>query len=431
MKHRSDKLWTRARGTVQITTDKGGNRMSANGFRAAGFSWRLYCGRQVLEQSLKDAVIRAGARRAFVICSPSITRRTDSVRRIAAALGDLHAGVFDAVENDATYASVKAAKEAAVAAGADLLIAVGGGSVIMAARGVAIFMAEPDDPFRIMTQYPEGRPAYSPRLAAPKPPIINVPTTPNSAMNRAGTALKNPDLDHRMEYFDPKTRPHSIFLDEEALLATPPHLIRSTAATVFAGSVAAKSQLDSNPLVEGDDDQAFRLSWRACTRLPDEPTNPSLLIDLAVAAFLRNRAEDDGMSRLLRGRTFSGSYAVSTALHIRYPRIGQGESTSVIHSTRIRLSETVDAPSAQRVAEALEVWRPGMDGREAALAVADRLDAVYERLGMPTRVRQLDIPREDFPKIAADTVKNFNANAGARSPEAQIADALQLLEAAY
>ncbi|WP_395707923.1 iron-containing alcohol dehydrogenase [Reyranella sp.] len=405
--------------------------MSANGFKAAGFPWRLYCGREVLEENLRDAVSRAGAKRAFVICSPSITRRTDTVARIAAALGDLHAGVFDAVENDATYASVRAGTEAAVAAGADLLIAVGGGSVIMAARGVAIFVAEPGDPFQIMTQYPEGRPAYSPRLMAAKPPIINVPTTPNSAMNRAGTALKNPDLDHRMEYFDPKTRPHSIFLDEQALLATPPHLIRSTAATVFAGSVAAKGQLDSNPLVEGDDDQAFRLAYRACRRLPDEPHNAALLIDLGIAAFLRNRAEDDGMSRLLRGRTFAGNYAISTAIHIRYPRIGQGESTSAIHAARIRLSDTVDPPAAEKVARALEVWRDGMAARDAALAVADRLDGLYTRLGMPTRVRQLDIPREDFPKLAAETVKNFNANAGVRSRDAQIADALRLLDAAY
>lgn len=405
--------------------------MSANGFKAAGFPWRLYCGRQVLEQGLKEAVARAGARRAFVICSPSITRKTDTVARIAATLGDLYAGAFDAVENDATYTSVRAGTDAAVAAGADLLMAVGGGSVIMAARGVAIFMAETGDPFQLMTQYPEGRAAYSPRLMANKPPIINVPTTPNSAMNRAGTALKNPDLDHRMEYFDPKTRPHSIFLDEQALLATPPHLIRSTAATVFAGSVAAKAQLDSNPLVEGDDDQAFRLAYRACQRLPDEPDNATLLIDLGVAAFLRNRAEDDGMSRLLRGRTFSGNYAISTAIHIRYPRIGQGESTSAIHSSRIRTSDTVDAPAAEKIARALDAWRDGMDGRAAALAVADRLDALYTKLGMPTRVRQLEIPREDFPKIAADTVKNFNANAGARSPDAQVADALRLLDAAY
>jgi alcohol dehydrogenase class IV len=405
--------------------------MSANGFRAAGFPWRLYCGRQVLEHSLKDAVIRAGAKRAFVVCSPSITRRTDSVGRIAAALGDLHAGVFDAIQNDSTYASVCAAKEAAAAADADLLIAVGGGSVIMAARGVAIFMAEPGDPFQIMTQYPEGAPAYSPRLEAAKPPIINVPTTPNSAMNRSGTALKNPDLDHRMEYFDPKTRPHSIFLDEEALLATPPHLIRSTATTVFAGLVAAKGQLDANPLVAGDDDQAFRLAYCAYPRLADEPGNASLHIDLSIAAFLRNRAEDDGMSRLLRGGAFSGSYAVSTALHIRYPRVGQGESTSAIHAARIRLSDTVDPRAARRVAEALEVWRDGMEGREVALAVADKIETLYMRLGMPTRLRQLDIPREDLSKIAADTVKNFNANSGVRSQEAQIAEALRLLEAAY
>jgi alcohol dehydrogenase class IV len=250
-------------------------------------------------------------------------------------------------------------------------------------------------------------------------------------MNRAGTALKNPDLDHRMEYFDPKTRPHSIFLDEEALLATPPHLIRSTATTVFAGLVAAKGQLDANPLVAGDDDQAFRLAYCAYPRLADEPGNASLHIDLSIAAFLRNRAEDDGMSRLLRGGAFSGSYAVSTALHIRYPRVGQGESTSAIHAARIRLSDTVDPRAARRVAEALEVWRDGMEGREVALAVADKIETLYTRLGMPTRLRQLDIPREDLSKIAADTVKNFNANSGVRSQEAQIAEALRLLEAAY
>ena len=64
--------------------------------------------------------------------------------------------------------------------------------------------------------------------------------TPTNAMNRAGTGLKNPDLDHRMEYFDPKTRPHSIFLDEGVLLSSPPDVIRSTATTVFAGATWRK-----------------------------------------------------------------------------------------------------------------------------------------------------------------------------------------------
>jgi len=50
---------------------------------------------------------------------------------------------------------------------------------------------------------------------------------------------------------------------------------------------------------------------------------------------------------------------------------------------------------------------------------------------MPVRLRTLGIPREELPAVAKETVKNFNANAGARSPEAQVAEALALLEEAY
>jgi alcohol dehydrogenase class IV len=404
--------------------------MSDGPFRAAGYAWRLHCGRHVIEQSLKEAVDRAGAKRALVICSPSVNRRTDTVRRISDTLGGVYAGVYDSIEKDSTYASVCAATRAARDASADALIAVGGGSVVVATRAVAIFLAEPGDPFLIMTQYPEGKPAYSPRLLAPKLPIINIPTTPTSAMNRAGTGLKNPDLDHRMEYFDPKTRPQAIFLDDDALLSAPPDLIRSTATTVFATNVAAMSQIDINPLAEGDRNHAFRLAHRAYPRLMAELDNPSLRIDLSLAAFLQNRTEDDG-SRRFRGGAFAGDYAVSTALHVRYPHIGQGEATSVVHAPKIRLTQNIDVRSARQVAEGLNVWRDGMDAPQAALAVADTLEALYTRVGVPAQLRQLQIPRDDLRAIANETVKNFNANAGVRSPQDQIDDAMQLLEAAY
>ena len=172
------------------------------------------------------------------------------------------------------------------------------------------------------------------------------------------------------------------------------------------------------------------MAHRAYPRLADELDNPSLRIDLCIAAFLQNRAEDDG-SRRIRSGAFSGNYAVSTALHVRYPHVGQGESTSVLHAAKIRLSEAIDARSSRQVAEALEIWHEGMDARQAALAVADMLEARYARVGVPTRLRRLQIPREDFRAIANETVKNFNANAGERSPADQAEDAMRLLEAAY
>jgi alcohol dehydrogenase class IV len=233
-----------------------------------------------------------------------------------------------------------------------------------------------------------------------------------------------------MEYFDPKTRPQAIFLDEDALLGAPPDLIRSTATTVFAGLVGAMGQTDINPLAEGDRNHAFRLAHGAYPRLVDELDNPSLRTDLCIAAVLMNRAEDDG-ARRIRDGAFSGNYAVSTALHVHYPHVGQGESTSVVHAAKMRLSTAIDAQSARQVAEALQVWRAGMDVRSAVCAVADTLEALYTRVGVPTQLRQLDIPREDLRNIARETVKNFNANAGRRSPADQIEDAMRLLEAAY
>lgn len=404
--------------------------MSEQTFRAVVYPLRLHCGRQVIEEGLKEAVDRARAKRAFVVCSRSVNRRTDTVRRIEAVLADRYAGVYDGIEKDSTYVSVRAAKEAAIEAGADLLIAVGGGSVMVATRVVAIFMAEQGDPFQIMTQYPKGKPAYSPRLLAPKLPIINIPTTPTSAMHRSGAGLKNPDLDHRMEYFDPKTRPQAIFLDEDALLSAPPDLMRSTATTVFASNIVAMSQTDINPLAEAGRNHAFRLAYRAYPRLADEIDNPTMRNHFAIAALLQDRAEDDGSCRY-RGGAFAGNYAVSTALHVRYPQVGQGESTSVVHATKIRLSERVDVKSARQIAEALEVWHDRMNARQAALAAADKLESLYERVGVPTRLRQIDIPRDDLQTIANETVKNFNFNPSLRSEEDQIADALRLLEAAY
>jgi alcohol dehydrogenase class IV len=399
-------------------------------FRAVSYPWRLYSGDNAL-QHLGGEVERAGGRRAFVICGRTVAQRTNLVTRIQAELGDRFAGVFDAMDKDSTFQAVQAATEAARAAGADLLIAVGGGSVVVGVRAVAIFLGESGDPFELMTQYPEGKPAFSPRLLAPKPPIINVVTTPTSAMNRAGTGLKNDDLDHRMEYFDPKTRPVALFWDSEALLTAPVELLGSTGTTTFTGVLRNLAMRVSNPLLEGDRIHAFRLAQRALPLAMAEPHNAGPRIDLCAAAFLANRAADDDTGRRTeRDPVGSASYALATALHIRYHHVGQGEATAAMLPGTMRHIDNGDPESALRLAEALGVLRDGMSGREANAASADALAGFYRSIGMPAQVRDLGIPREDLPLLAQDTLKNFNANPNQR-PDDQVARMLALLEAAW
>lgn len=399
-------------------------------FRAVGYPVRLYAGVEAL-QHLAEEVRRHKAQRVFVICGQTVAHKTNLLRRVQQQLGALYAGVFDAMDKDSTWPAVEKATAAARAAGADMLIAVGGGSVIVGTRVVAILLGETGDPFALMTQYPEGKPAYSPRLMAPKPPIINIVTTPTTAMNRAGSGLKNDALDHRMEYYDPKTRPVALFWDAEALLTAPPELVRSTATTAFSGTLRHLGHTTMNPLVEGDRLQAFRLLHQALPRLLQEPENAALRIELCTAAFLENRAADDGTDRRRdRDRTASCAYALATALHIRYHHVGQGEATSAVMPAVTRLTPPEDRQVAQRIAMALGVWDHAMSAAQAAAATSEALGTFYRTIGMPAWLRALDIPQADLPLLAQDTLKNFNANPGAR-PEGYVEEMLHLLQAAW
>jgi alcohol dehydrogenase class IV len=399
-------------------------------FRAVGYPLRLHSGENALDQ-LKNEVERQKAKRAYVICGRTVATKTDLLGRISANLGPLYAGAFQAMDKDSSWPAVREAVEAARGADADLLIALGGGSVIVGTRAVAILLAEKGDPFSLMTQYPEGKPAYSPRLMAPKPPIINVVTTPTTAMNRAGTGLKNEDLDHRMEFFDPKTRPCAIFWDAAALLTAPAQLIRSTATTGHSSALRALGSATMNPLVEADRRQAFRLLNAALPRVMEETENAALRIDLCAAAFLQNRADDDDQGRR-RSRDPAGNaaYALATALHIRFDHVWQGESTSSVIPAVTRLTPPEDIAVAARIADAIGVWKDGMTAEAAADATAGALEALYRRIGMPAKLRDLEIPQDALPLLAEDTLKNFNANPGDR-PGDYTGRMLRLLEAAW
>ena len=124
-------------------------------FRAISYAWRLYAGEDALRH-LADEVHRHQAQRAFVVCGQTVAHKTNLLERVKAQLGTLYAGVFDAMDKDSTWPAVQQGTAAARAAGADLLIAVGGGSVIVGTRVIAILLAEQGDPYTLMTQYPGG-----------------------------------------------------------------------------------------------------------------------------------------------------------------------------------------------------------------------------------------------------------------------------------
>ena len=377
-------------------------------FRLAGYPLRLYSGKDALE-NLPAELKRHRARRAFIVCGRTVSRKTELVSRVRRILGETCAGLFDEMEKESPLAAVQGARDAARAARADLLIGIGAGSVIQATRVVAILLAEKRPVEQLITQYPEHGAAVSPKLLEAKLPIINVLTAATSAQNRAGSAVKSESLDHRMEFFDPKTRPVALFWDADALLSAPASLARDTGVAVLWRAVMNLGAARMNPLVEGDRLQAFRLARNALVRVGD-PHNAGPRIDMCAAAFLQNRDADDGGTMFERHWAGRVIYAFAAALFNLHPHVSQGAANCALTGTVMRRLGARNLPEMACIAQALEAWDDTQPLAQAPLRAAAALDALFCSIGMPIRVGELDVPRESAERMLEHALKNFNAD---------------------
>ena len=376
-------------------------------FRYRSYRLNIHAGKGALKE-LRGEVDRARAKRVFVVCGQSIARKTDLVDRIKASLEDKFAGVFDRVESKSPLPSVLEGAARARDTRADLIVAVGGGSAMVTARAIIILLAEKGDIHEICTQYPPGQAPVSPRLAAPKIPNILVLTTPSTAMTRAGTAVMDTETRHRLELYDPKTRPAAMIWDDDALLTSPVDLYLSTAASASSGILTGAAAPRVNPVSHGDMLQALRLSIENLPLLRREPDNAAARMNLVAASFLSNRALD-----AMSGRAFGIVSSLGHVIDTLYPNISHGDSHSLTTAWGMRFNEEQTSAGLARLAKALGV-ADGLPEREAAKRAPDFIDDFYRRLGMPVRLRDAQIPREDIERIAHDAMGDFYLHQNAR-----------------
>ena len=375
-------------------------------FRATGYPFRLYSGRNALDR-LSDEASRHRAQRAFIVSGRTVSRSTPLIARMKQILGERFGGAFDEIDKDTSRSSVTRAAEAARAARADLVIGVGAGSVIQGARIVTILLAEQRPVEELVTQYPEHGPAVSPKLMAPKLPIINVLTAPTTAQNRAGSRMKDDATARGMEFFDPKTRPAAIFWDTDALLTAPPQLIRTGAGTIYCRAAMNLGAAAENPLVEGDRLQSYRLAAGALPRIA-KASDAAPRFDLCAATLLQNREADDGGSQFARHWVMRVSYAFSTALISVFPQVGQGDAYAALTGTMLRQLGDRDPDAMARIAAGLGL--PAGAPAEVPGRIAEKMEAEFRALGMPTRLSGLGIAREKLPQVLELSLTNFNAD---------------------
>ena len=378
-------------------------------FRHVAYPVRVFAGDNAIS-NLRREVDRLEARRPFVVCGQSVARRTDLLERVAEALGEEPAGVYDGVQTGSPEKAVLEGTRMAKEADADLIVAVGGGSAVVTARAIIIMLAEGGTPQDHATKYPAGQRPISPRLMRPKLPNILVLTTPTTAATRAGTAIIDDQTGHRLEMFDPKTRPATVIWDTEALLTAPPDLCISASGSLFSGVVSALQAPVLNTMATADLLAALGLLVENLPAVRREPQRGEARANLCAASFMYNRAWDSGAN----GSALGIVSALAHSLDTRYPECSHGAAYSILTAPGMGFNRSYNSAGQARVADALGVRESGADDLEAAEAAADAVSGFFEAIGLPSALRDMAVSEESIALIAQDAMTDFGLHRNVR-----------------
>ncbi|MCS5498319.1 iron-containing alcohol dehydrogenase family protein [Cnuibacter physcomitrellae] len=368
---------------------------------SAGYShstpaFKTWSGDRALE-SLGREVGRS-ASRVVLVGSPSVFR-SDAVDRVRAVLGDRLATEFTQVQEHSPLPVVERARDLLVDAGADAVVAVGGGSAIVTARAAVILRAEPGDP-RALASRREGGRMVSPRLDEPKIPIWIAPTTPSTAYAKAGTAILDPDAGERLALYDPKTRARGVAFDPVLAATAPAGLVRSASLNALSLAVEGLLSEGGDPLADALLAHALRLAVRWIPLIEQEE---QARLHLMAAALLSGQGSDYARGGLAQGLS-----------HIVGPRssVANGTVEAMLLPAAIRLEAVLSGSRAPLVAAVL-----GIDGDDPS-DVARAIERVSSTAGLPAGLRDVGIAEDSLPDLAARARDDWSIASRALAPTA-------------
>ena len=188
---------------------------------------------------------RIGMRRPLIVTDAGV--RTAGVLQLALdALGDLPHAVFDGTPSNPTEAAVRAAVAVFQQAGCDGLVAVGGGSSIDLAKGLAIAATHPG-PLKTYATIEGGSALITDKVL----PLIAVPTTAGTGSEVARGAIVIVDDGRKLGFHSWHLLPKAALLDPDLTLGLPPGLTAATGMDAIAHCMETFMARAVNPPADG------------------------------------------------------------------------------------------------------------------------------------------------------------------------------------
>jgi maleylacetate reductase len=367
-------------------------------------------------EAVAEEVAASGAHRVFLTTNRSLAGESGLVAAQARALGERHAGTFAGITAHSPREAVIAGAAQARAAKADLLLAVGGGSVIDATKLMLLCLWHGLTEIGQLDPYRGARgvdPSRSPPGMAGAIRMIAVPTTFSAAEFTYIAGVSDTRRHVKEGYGHALFTPQSVILDPAATLATPMTLLLSTGMKAVDHAVERLGMRETNPYSDATASEALRLLAEALPAIhatPDAlpPRNAGQLgmwLSITGAAAGVGTAASHAI-----GHTLGGSYGVP-----------HGITSCVTLPAVLRWNSSANADRQRRVSAILG---------EPETPAAELVARLVERLGLPRRLRDVGIRREDLRPIAEHALHDAPIRANPR-PIRSADDIMEILELAW
>ncbi|MFM0092038.1 iron-containing alcohol dehydrogenase [Paraburkholderia sediminicola] len=344
--------------------------------------------------TLASEAERLGAKRVFLIVSRTLNTTTPEIGKIAEALGERYAGLFDGVAQHTTREGAMQTTRAAREAGADLIVAIGGGSVVDVAKITTLCLEhniteeEGLDGFEVQVD-DKGRRRIA-NFRGPTVRMIAVPSSLSGGEYNAGCLVTDVRRKLKQTFYHPKLMPLAIILDPNLLSYAPESLLLGSGTRAMDHAIEALCSPQGNPLVDAAVLRGIELMRQWLPRAQVERNDIEAATQCQVASWL--------CSFGLQARVPMGaSHAIGHVLGGTCD-VPHFLCTPVMMPGILAYNLPVTADAQKALAAAL--GQPEVPASEA-------FRAFCKSLGLPTSLREVDVGADQFDLIARNTMTEF------------------------
>ena len=333
---------------------------------------------------LAEECQRTGMKRPLVVSDAGV-RAAGVLQKALDALADLPHAVFDATPPNPTEAAVRAAVAVYKREGCDGLIAVGGGSSIDLAKGVAI-AATHEGPLKTYATIEGGSPKITGRVA----PLIAVPTTAGTGSEVARGAILIVDDGRKLGFHSWHLMPKAALLDPELTLGLPPMLTAATGMDAIAHCMETFMAPAINPPADGIALDGLARGWAHIERATRDGADRDARFNMMSSSMQGAMAFQKGLGCV---------HLLSHSLGGVNPQLHHGTLNAMFLPAVVRFNAAAASIQIerrlQRMAHVMGLAHCDAKGTE----VADAIRAINARLGLPSGLGAMGVTEEIFEHV--------------------------------